>query len=184
MKKFLARTFLFFAGWKVDIADTPKVTRSMCVAAPHTSNWDFPFALAVFWCMGINIKYFIKQAYTKSAFGFFFKWTGAIGVDQKQRNNLVEYGKQLFDEHKELMLLSTPEGTRSKAEKWKTGFYHIALAKGVPITLGYIDYEKKIAGLKQGFIPTGNFDTDMKRIETFYKDKAAKFPENYNQSIF
>lgn len=184
MKKFLARIFLFIFGWKLDISDAPKVTRSMCVAAPHTSNWDFPFALAAFWCMGINIKYFIKSAYTKSLFGFFFKWTGAIGVDQNQSNNLVEYGTQLFKENKELMLLSTPEGTRGKVDKWKTGFYHIALNANVPITLGYIDYKNKTAGLKQGFLPTGNFEEDMKRIQDFYLDKSGKFPENYNTNIY
>ncbi|MGB0177567.1 MAG: glycerol acyltransferase, partial [Owenweeksia sp.] len=73
MKKVLATIFLGIFGWKVPVGKEAitRMKRSVMVAAPHTSNWDFPFALAAFWKMGVNLKYFIKSEYTRGLFGWF-----------------------------------------------------------------------------------------------------------------
>ncbi len=154
------------------------------IAAPHTSNWDFPFTLFSFWLLEINVKYFIKDQYTKSIFGFLFKWTGAIGVDRSKKNNLVQHCISLLNQNKELVILVPAEGTRSRVEKWRKGFYQIALNAHVPVCLGFLDFENKKAGVGKVLNLTGNFEHDMQIIEDFYKDIKGKNPKNYNKKIY
>lgn len=154
------------------------------IAAPHTSNWDFPIALAAFWIMELDLKYFIKDDYTKGLFGWFFKWTGAIGVDRsKVRNNLTEHATQLLKEQK-IVILVPAEGTRKAVPRWRKGFYHIALGAGVPISLGTLDYAKKEADVITVFKPSGIFEKDMQFIQDQYEPITPKHPEDYNPQIY
>ena len=79
-------------------------------------------------------------------------------------------------------LIITPEGTRKYTDRWKKGFYHIAMKAQKPIYLAWLDYEKKQGGSGPIFYPTGNYEEDIKKIEEFYRDKVAKYPENFNLS--
>ena len=185
MKRLIANLFLFVAGWKVKARVTPEMAHSVMVAAPHTSNWDFPFALAAFWRMGIDVKYFIKDNYTKSLMGWFFKWSGAIGVDRsKKSNKLTDHAIDLLKSQDQLVILVPAEGTRKRVEQWRTGFYHISLEAGVPISMGFLDYKNKIAGVGEPFFPSGDFEKDMTYIQEFYRDIEGKHPENYNPQIY
>lgn len=135
--------------------------------------------------MKVDVKYFIKDYYTKGLFGWFFKWTGAIGVDRKKVNNdLTAFAVELLEKHEELIILVTPEGTRKKVDKWRTGFYRIATTANVPITLSYVDFPDKLAVIAEVYHPTGDFETDMTYIENFYKSRRGKYPENFNEKIF
>ncbi len=185
MKKFLAQIFLKTLGWRVTARVTPQMRHSVMVAAPHTSNWDFPIALATFWIMGVPLKYFIKSEYTTGLFGWFFRWTGAIGVDRsKKKNKLTDLAIKLLQENKEMVILVPAEGTRRPAEKWRTGFYRIAMEANVPISFGYLDYEKKEAGVMEVYQPTGDFKKDMFYIQEKYRPWKGKHPKNYNPEIF
>lgn len=185
MKKLLAKTILKLAGWKVAVKVTPEISHSVMVAAPHTSNWDFPIAILTFWALDIDLRYFIKDNYTRGLMGGLFRWTGAIGVNRsKKKNNLTHYAIELLQHNKQLVLLIPAEGTRKPVEKWRTGFYHIACKAGVPISLGYADYERKIAGVADVFWPTGDFEKDMYYIQETYKAFKGRHPENYNPQIF
>lgn len=185
LKKFLATIFLKTLGWKVDVRVTPEMAHSVMLASPHTTNWDFPIALAAFWKMGIDVKYFIKNDYTRGPFGWLFRWTGAIGVDRsKKKNKLTTYAIQLLKERDQLVILVPAEGTRKRVEKWRTGFYHIAREANVPISMGFLDYKKKIGGVGGPFHLTGDFVEDMTHIQEFYRPIKGKHPENYNPEIF
>ena len=87
-----------------------------------------------------------------------------------------------FKNNDTYFLVITPEGTRQRVNQWKKGFYQIATDNNVPIVLAYIDYQEKKGGVGPLFHPTGNFDTDMKEIEKFYRQFHAKHPERYNLS--
>lgn len=185
MKKILGKVFMAVAGWKVKIdLNTKSIDHCVMIAAPHTSNWDFPFTLATFWIKGIDLKFFIKDSYTKAFYGFIFKWMGAIGVDRNKNNNLVEYAVSLLNAQEKLVILIPPEGTRSKVDFWKKGFYHIANGASVPIALGFLDFKHKVAGVDRLVMPTGKIDVDLKVIEDVYLKYTGKNPENYNPIIF
>jgi len=172
-------------GWKVTARVKPAMAHSVMLAAPHTSNWDFPMALAAFWYMGLDAKFFIKDNYTKGPFGWLFRWFGAIGVDRsKKKNKLTDHAIKLLEEKDQLVILVPAEGTRKAVEKWRTGFYRISREAQVPISLGYLDYKKKEAGVGDPFMPTGNFEEDMTRIQEFYRPIHPRHPEGYNPEIF
>ena len=73
-------------------------------------------------------------------------------------------------------LVVTPEGTRS-GDGWRIGFYRIAMATGLPVTLGFIDVRSRTTGLGPTIRLTGNMAADMDRIRAFYADKAGMKPE-------
>jgi len=184
MKSFLGRLILTILGWKSDYLKEFQVDKFVIIAAPHTSNWDLVYAMAVFWKFKIPVKYFIKDSFTKGLHGVIFKAMGAIGVDRSKTGNLVHHAAASIQKMDKVALMVPAEGTRSKVKKWKTGFYHIAKKANVPVALGYLDYENKVAGVGQLIKLTNNFEEDMKKIETFYKDIKGKHPEKYNPKIY
>lgn len=184
MKRFLGNMFFKLSGWKLKAEVTEEMKHSVMVAAPHTSNWDFPYALAAFWVMGLDLKYFIKDLYTKGLHGYFFRWTGAVGVNRsKTRNNLTDYAIEQL-KSKKMVVLVPAEGTRKWVPKWKTGFYRIAMEANVPISLGYLDYDKKEAGVLGVYHPTGIFEEDMTYIQEVYRNIGPKHKKDYNPQIF
>lgn len=180
---FLMKVF----GWKIDKNFPKDLKRCVLIAVPHTSNWDFLFAMATFKMMKIPIRFTIKKDWVKFPFSLITKPLGAIAINRtprkegEQRQSMVEYMTSLYKENKDLVLVVTAEGTRSKVEEWKSGFYHIAQNAGVPIALGYLDYENKIAGIrKELFHPTNNIVEDMKSIMKYYADAKPKINSNFS----
>lgn len=171
-------------GWKL-VGEVPnEVKKAVMVCAPHTSNWDFPLALASFTMSGLKVNYFIKKSWFFFPISFFFKATGGVPVDRSQNYGLVDSMTELLKESDEMIIVVPAEGTRSRVEKWKTGFYHIAKAAQVPIIMGFLDFKKKEIGYGPLVNLTGNFEKDMTKIQEFFVDKTAKFPEKYNTKIF
>ena len=110
---------------------------------------------------------------------------GGIGIDRSQRNNMVDFAADILKNNNRLYLLNTPEGTRSYAEKWKNGFYHIAQKAEVPILLAFCDYKKKEAGIEVMIDPKNkSLEEVMQQIELYYENVTAKYPELYNKKIY
>ena len=169
-------TWLKAFGWKlVGERELPK--RFVFVAAPHTSNWDFPFMMATAWSLGIRIRWLGKHTLFEGPFGWIFRGLGGIPVDRRAAHGLVAEVANLFEDTEELRLAVPPEGTRKKVAFWKSGFYHIAVAAGVPIGLSFLDFARRECGLGMIFHPTGNIAADMDVIREFYSDIRGKHPE-------
>jgi 1-acyl-sn-glycerol-3-phosphate acyltransferase len=85
---------------------------------------------------------------------------------------------------KKMNVIVTPEGTRKKVKKWRTGFYYLALEANVPIIPCYIDYKHKRGGYGPPIYPTGDREYDFQQIRSFYEnnDFEGKYPEqgSYN----
>ena len=69
------------------------------------------------------------------------------------------------------------EGTRSKGEYWKSGFYRISQQTGLPITLAFLDAPSRTVGWGPTFALTGDVVADMDRIRAFFADKTGIKPE-------
>jgi 1-acyl-sn-glycerol-3-phosphate acyltransferase len=162
-------------GWKVDGVLPPNGSKSVLIAAPHTSNWDFPYTLMTAFVLGLNIRWMGKSSLFTFPFGATMRWLGGVSVDRSQSNNLVAQAAQSLRESTDPMqLVVPPEGTRSKARYWKTGFYYIAHAAQVPIVMAYMDYPRKLAGLGPVLVPTGDIEQDMVTIKAFYAQYQGK----------
>lgn len=171
----LSGLYLRLTGWTLEgtIPDTPKW---VMIAAPHTTNWDFPVMLAVAFAFKIRLSWLGKSTLFKWPFGAFFRYLGGIPVNRSRSENTVQRTVQLFNEAEALVMAIPPEGTRRKVRTWRTGFYHIAHGANVPIALGFIDYERKASGVGPIIQPTGDIDIDMKEIQAFYATVKAKYP--------
>jgi len=163
-------------GWSV-AGEVPDGKKFVFIAAPHTSNWDFTFMLAVAAIFRIRVSWMGKDSLFKKPFGGVMRWLGGIPIDRSQKHGVVSQMIELFANSTELSLLIPPSATRSKKEHWKSGFYRIADGAQVPLVCTYLDFSRKEAGVGLSFIPTGNVTVDMDRIRDFYKDIQAKYPE-------
>ncbi|MCH4243466.1 1-acyl-sn-glycerol-3-phosphate acyltransferase [Acinetobacter gerneri] len=173
-------------GWETDNQWPEDLDQCVMIAAPHTSNWDALYARLALKALGVNVRLTIKDSYMKLPFGPFVRAMGGIGIDRRPkkagepRPSMVDLMTDLFKQHKKLVMLVTPEGTRAKQEKWKTGFYHVAVNAGVPIALAYMDYSHKKAGIGKIVYPSGDYEKDMHEIMSFYEKINPKFPKLFS----
>ncbi len=180
LRRRIGETWLRAFGWSLE-GGRPNIKKAVIVAAPHTSNWDLPFMLAVSYALDIDIHWIGKHTIFKPPFGTFMRLLGGLPVDRRARNNAVAGVVDILREHDDLFLVIAPGGTRQTAADWKTGFYYIAVGADVPIVLGFLDYEKKRGGLGTVFVPTGNIERDMTEIRGFYagiKGKVASHDDD------
>jgi 1-acyl-sn-glycerol-3-phosphate acyltransferase len=164
-------------GWKIDVAVPKEVFKAVVVMAPHTSNWDFVIGRLAFYQMNLRARFLIKKELFFFPLGFILKRFGALPIDRKSNNNMVQQAVELFANNESLYLVFTPEGTRSANPNWKKGFYFIAQNANVPIVLAYIDYRKKTGGFHGIFIPSGNVKEDILSIKQQLAQYHAKYPE-------
>jgi len=177
----LITTLLFkLNGWKLILnkESLSNYKKFILIGAPHTSNWDAIYFTAAATISKLKPQFLIKKSWMKFPFNIIFSPLGGIGVDNKKTSKkssgVIEYMVNLFNKRKELIIMISPEGTRSKNPNWKTGFYRTAVAANVPIILGYLDYNKKIAGISEIFLPTGDINKDLLFISNFYKQFTGK----------
>ncbi|WP_375418616.1 1-acyl-sn-glycerol-3-phosphate acyltransferase [uncultured Hymenobacter sp.] len=173
-----AKFVFWVAGWHLGEIHNRDIKKSMMIAAPHTSNWDLILARAAFYLMDVPVRFTVKKEWTEHwLLGSLVRAVGGLPVDRRKNNSLVEGMVKLFDEHDELVILITPEGTRAYQSRWRKGYYFAALGAHVPIRLGYLDYANKEAGIGEAVYPTGNYEVDEAQIKAFYRTKTGRFPE-------
>ncbi|HEX7534420.1 MAG TPA: lysophospholipid acyltransferase family protein, partial [Syntrophales bacterium] len=172
----LAIIVLWIFGWRMagQVPDAPKF---VTIAAPHTSNWDLLVGLAIILAFKVKIYWLGKEPIFRRPFGGFFKWLGGIPVNRSRSGDVVAQTVQAFNEQERVIMVVAPEGTRRKANHWKTGFYHIAMGANVPLVMGFIDYARKEGGFGPMLMPTGNIEADMEKIRAFYHNITAKMPD-------
>lgn len=181
LRRTLALAIYKLAGWRF-AGDAPSVKKVVVIAAPHTSNWDLPLMLASGYKFRVKLKWMGKDQLFKGPFGGLMKAMGGIPIDRSKANNIVSQMIDIYHQNEELAVAIPPEGTRAKVPYWKTGFYNIAHGAGVPIVLGFLDYDRKIGGIGGEFITTGDYEADLEEIKKFYAKISAKFQERYGQS--
>ncbi|MFY0608328.1 MAG: 1-acyl-sn-glycerol-3-phosphate acyltransferase [Cyclobacteriaceae bacterium] len=182
MLKALFKLIFKLQNWKLHQPTPPEAKKAVMIAAPHTSNWDFVFAISAMDQLGLNPRFTIKKEFNFFPLGSLIANLGAIWIDRSKtkKGGMTEFMVSLFtNDDQPLTVVVTPEGTRSPNPKWKTGFYYAALEAKMPICLSFMDYDKKVTGVGMCFMPSGNIEDDMKKIMDFYSNVSPKFPENF-----
>jgi len=175
----LSRGVMRLSGWRL-VGTAPTAPKYVLIAAPHTSNWDFPVTLMICFALRLKVYWMGKSSLFPPLLGGIMRWLGGIPVDRSRAGNLVQGTVDAFNKAERLTVIVPPEGTRSKVTQWKTGFYYIAQGAGVPIALGYLDFRKKEGGIGQMFQPTGDIAADMVEIQAFYAGITGKNPGKFN----
>ena len=180
-KYFLKSIFsLWFklAGWHIT-SSIPNGA-GVAIAAPHTSNWDFIFALGAAILQDTKIYFSIKDTWCHiPIIGRFMMWLGAMPIDRSSKGKgQVELIKNFVRSQKDsrVYFLFTPEGTRGQSDKWRTGFYHVAQGADIPIFLAKVDYRLKEAGVFHSYQLTDDKDNDINAIQASYKRICGKYP--------
>jgi 1-acyl-sn-glycerol-3-phosphate acyltransferase len=176
---FLARLYLRIIGWKVLPPPQPFADKMVLVAAPHTSNWDFVVTIAAARVSGLFIQWLGKASLFKPPFGKIMRKLGGIPVDRSAANGMVAAMAAEFDRHQKLCLVVPAEGTRSKTDYWKSGFYRIAEQAHVPVILGFVDASTKTCGFGPMIEVTGDMSADMDKFREFYADKTGIKPGRF-----
>lgn len=177
-----ALVLLKIFGWRRE-GQLPDIPKYVVIAAPHTTNWELPIALATAFSFRIRVSWMGKDSLFRWPFGAFFRWLGGIPVVRTRSTGLVAQSIQAFRENERFVLILAPEGTRSRTGHWRSGFYYIAKGTGVPIALGFVDFRRKIAGIGPVLLtPTGDIDADMRIIRAFYAGVTGKHPDKSSQA--
>lgn len=178
MKKDDAARLLSLIGWK-PFGARPEPKRFVLIAAPHTSNWDLPITLLLASYFEVDISWMGKHTLFEPPLGWLMTRLGGIPVDRRAKHDMVKSSAELLNSREELALMVPAEGTRSRAEYWKSGFYWIAREAGVPIVLGLLDYGRKEGGFGPAILPTGDVRADMDKIREFYAGRVGLYPDNF-----
>ena len=189
MRKLLGKLFLKILGWKVVLqGDVNSLDRCILVVAPHTHNMEYILGNLAYWSLEKPLKVIIKDAHTKAWYGSLVRGLGGIGIDRSQKNDLVNFVAKQF-EKEDFSLVITPEGTRSYVQKWKKGFYHMALAAKVPIVMAVGDYGTKtmLLGYKIPYerLVNMSYEEVLQEISKYLVDNNVQphTKENWNPNI-
>jgi 1-acyl-sn-glycerol-3-phosphate acyltransferase len=176
----LGRFMMGIRGWRVE-GEFPDVPRMVLIVAPHTSNWDFPTGLWVKLAMRMGGRFVGKHTLFRGPLGVFMRWLGGVPVDRSAAAGFVEETARVVRKSERMTLVVAPEGTRKHSDKWKSGFYRIAVAAGVPIFPVGFDYRRKVIRFDPLFHPTGDYETDLAELQSHFDAGMALKPENYSQ---
>ncbi len=171
--RWLAQTTMRLFGWRIE-GEIPNEPKVILVGAPHTSNWDMLLALFTAMSLGVDMHYVIKHTVVSNPVGAFLRWTGAIGVNRGTTKDFVQTMVDVFNERDKFVLAIMPEGTRSKVPGWRSGFYYIAHNANAPLCLVIYDYDRKVLGVGPILYTTGDYETDLPRIQSFYEGIRGK----------
>ena len=175
LRRAIARIFWTFSRWR--LVSTPAPTRpTILIGAPHTSNWDFVLMLAIAWRLQIPVRWLGKKSLFRGWRSGPMRRLGGIPVDRDDPSRVVDDVLAQIAAGEGFGLVITPDGTRTSRTGWKSGFYRIARASGLPVTLGYVDRTTMTTGLGPTIELTGDVRADMDVVRAFYADKSGLRP--------
>jgi 1-acyl-sn-glycerol-3-phosphate acyltransferase len=179
VRRALGRNVLRLLGWRAVGEFPPGCERCVLIAAPHTSNWDLPFMIAFQMAFELRISWMGKHTLFLGPFGSFMRWLGGIPVHRGERDGKVDEMARLFAERAQLVLAIAPEGTRGRADHWKSGFYRIAREARVPIVPAYLDYGTRTAGFGPPIVPSASLRADMDQLRAVYAGKRGLYAKSF-----
>jgi 1-acyl-sn-glycerol-3-phosphate acyltransferase len=174
----LCLTFLKLVGWKLR-GDWPGTPKAVLLAAPHTSNWDGLLMLAAAGAYRVKLRWMGKRALVEGPFGGLVRRAGCVPVDRSAANGMVESMAEAFAAADDLVLAIAPEGSRTRTEVWKRGYWLIAARAGVPIVFSVLDFGTKTIFLSGVLHPGDDFDADWPLIRAHYAAARGKHPEKF-----
>jgi len=159
-------------GWTL-AGKLPDRKKVIIIGGPHTSNWDLLLAMSSMLSVGLKFSWMMKKEAFIWPLGGLWRALGGIPIDRKAQLDVVEQIKNWFDTHDSVWLGLTPEGTRSKVERYKTGYLRIAEAVGAPLFIVGVDGATKRVMLDRLWTPKGDIETDNAEIKSYIETKFS-----------
>ena len=174
----LGRVILSVLGWHFE-GEIPNLPRCVIIIAPHTSNWDFVIGLAALLALDLRVTWLGKHQIFRAPFGRLWRALGGVAVDRSAAHGVVERAAAVLAPPRSTFLAVAPEGTRRKVEQWKSGFWRIARAAGVPIFPVAFDYRKRAIVFGELYSPTADYEADLEALQRGFSAEMARNPQNY-----
>jgi len=172
----LARVVLKIGGWRIE-GDRPAASSYVLIAAPHTSNWDFIWFIAMALAKDVPVRWLGKHTLFSGALGYLMRALGGLPIERSSQQGYVAQIAELFRTPEPVVLVFPAEGTRGSVPHWKSGFYHVARQARVPVVLGFLDYARKCGGFGPERMMSGNIEADMDHLRAFYGGVTGRHPE-------
>jgi 1-acyl-sn-glycerol-3-phosphate acyltransferase len=166
------------AGWRFRGA-VPRLPKFVFIVAPHTSNWDFIIGVAAMFAMDLRIHWLGKDSLFRGPMGRLLRWIGGRPVKRDVAEGVVRDVVATIAAEPEFILALAPEGTRQRVEEWRTGFYRVAEAAGIPIVPVWLDYSRREIGIGEPLTPSGALDTDLAALQALYSAAMARYPAQF-----
>lgn len=174
----LGRWGLGLLGWKL-AGELPNLPKFMIIVAPHTSNWDFPVAVAGKLALGIKVTFFGKHTLFRWPLGMVMRWLGGVPVVRHAPRNVVEQTVDYINHSAQSVIALSPEGTRKKLPAWRTGFHYVALGGHLPIVPVALDYSTKTIRFFPVYHPTESVETNLADLGRHFTAGMAFHPSQY-----
>ncbi|UBV42827.1 1-acyl-sn-glycerol-3-phosphate acyltransferase [Deinococcus taeanensis] len=179
----LATLALRVAGWEAVLAPPPG-RKFVGAAAPHTHNADFWPGIFWKWATRAPAHFVAKRELFTFPVGIFMRGVGGMPVDRRRSGgNFVDAVVSIIEREPEIVMVVAPEGTRGRAEYWKTGFYYMALEANVPIAVIALDWGRRRVGTLGYVTPTGDIEADFAQIRTLLADVRGHTPGNETPAV-
>lgn len=173
--QWLGRAILHLGGWRIK-GQFPDIPKLVMIAAPHSSNWDGIWGFAVKLALGLDVKVLGKDTLVQTPLlGALLRRLGVIPVNRRAAHGVVGQMAAMIRSVDQLWLVVAPEGTRKPVERWKTGFWKIASAAGVPVLPVYFHYPDKVVGVGPPFTLSDDMAADLARIRAWYRPWQGKY---------
>ena len=151
--------------------DQPKLVIAI---APHSSAWDFVIGAAFLYVLGLRVAFIAKHSLFRWPLGGFMRRLGGIPVNRAQPEDLAGIMAAAFGRHEQLWLAITPEGTRTEGARFKSGFYRIARAAGVPILPVYFNYRRRVTGFLPLVRPGDDIAAGVAQLRELLQQHGAR----------
>lgn len=167
------------SGWRFSGEEFPDERKFVLIVAPHTSNWDFIVGVLAMYAIGLRATFLGKDTLFRFPLGILMRWLGGFPVDRTSKSDVVTQTVELVARLDRCIITLAPEGTRRRVERWRTGFYWIALKAGIPILPVSFDFSRKEVRLFPLFRPTGKAESDLAALRGHYRPEMAFNPANW-----
>jgi 1-acyl-sn-glycerol-3-phosphate acyltransferase len=174
--RWLAGALLRLLGWRLEVT-WPPVPRCVIIVYPHTSNWDFLVGYLAKVAAGVPGHWIGKDTIFRWPVAGLLRRMGGIPVNRKEPSGLIRRLAVEFEQRPFLWLVMAPEGTRSRTEHLKSGFYRLALSAGVPVGLGVMDWSRRVLTLQTYLSLSGDEAADLALIREAYAGARGYHPD-------
>ncbi len=178
LSRMLARRLLGLAGWRVE-GELPDCPKFVIIVAPHTSNWDFGIGVLAMFATGLRASWLGKHTVFRFPLTPVLRWLGGEAIDRTSPHGTVGTAIEHFRNRPQWVLGLSPEGTRRRVDRWKTGFYRIAVGAGVPIVPVTLDYRTRMLAVGSPVVPGPNEAVEIAKLHALFNKEMAKYPAKF-----
>jgi 1-acyl-sn-glycerol-3-phosphate acyltransferase len=177
-RRYLGILLMRLTGWRI-VGNMPDLPKVLMIVAPHTSNWDFLHGFSAYLTLQLDVTWLAKHTVFFWPLGVLARRFGGMAIDRSRGGNIVRTCVSEYARRERMCFTITPEGTRSRVQEWKLGFYYIATEARVPIVPVALNYSSRQVVIMPPFETTGDVAVDLPKIKALYSAHMARHPDNF-----